>query len=179
MAEDVLIGKAPLGRKVVTIGAGGVACELGIYLARRGCISPGAAVFLAENNVMPPEKAIDLACKGHREVTLVRRGSKVGDSLGRSTRWVVLQELRMLGVKTITDAQYIRITGDGLLISVEDEEKLLEADTIVIAAGYETDPGLIEQWREAAPEVHVIGDAHIPQKGIDAIYEGTVVGRKI
>jgi 2,4-dienoyl-CoA reductase (NADPH2) len=179
MAEDVLIGTARLGRKVVVIGAGGVACEVGVYLARRGCVTPEAAMFLAEYGVMPAEKAMNLARKGYREVTLVRRGSKVGDSLGRSTRWLVLQELKKLGVRTITDAQYVRITDAGLLISVGDEEELLEADTIVTAAGYETEPDLLEKWRAAAPEVHVIGDAHIPQKGIDAIYEGTVVGRKI
>ena len=125
------------------------------------------------------EKALELAARGHRKVTLVRRGSKVGDSLGRSTRWVVLQELRNLGVRTITDAEYVRITDAGLLISVDNQRELLEADTIVLAAGYETDPNLAEQWQDAAPEVHIIGDAHTPQKGIDAIYEGTLVGRKI
>ena len=179
MAEDVLSGHAPLGRKVVVIGAGGAACEVGVYVARRGCVSPEVAVFLAENGVVPPEEAVEMARKGLRQVTLVRRGPKVGDSLGRSARWIILQELKKLGVRTITEAKYIEITGDGLRISVEGRDELLEADTIVVAAGYETDPQLRETWEIAAPEVHVIGDARLPQKGIDAIYEGTLVGRQI
>jgi 2,4-dienoyl-CoA reductase (NADPH2) len=93
LAEDVLTGQAPLGRKVVILGAGGVACEVGIYAARRGCIPPDAALFLAENGVLPVERAIEMARRGPRQVTLVRRGPRVGDSLGKSTRWVVLQEI--------------------------------------------------------------------------------------
>jgi len=179
MSEDILTGKAPLGRNVVVIGAGGVACEVGIYVARRGCISPEAALFLVEHGVLSAEEATDLALKGPRRVTLVRRGHKVGDSLGRSTRWVVLQELKRLGVRMVTEAQYIRISESGLLVSVGGQKQMIEADTIVIAAGYEANPHLKEAWREVAPEVHVIGDAHTPQKGIDAIYAGTLVGRQI
>ena len=179
MAEDILTDKVPLGKKVAVIGAGGAACEVGIYVARKGCMSPEAAVFLAEYGVVSAEKAIDMAHKSYRDVTLVRRGLKVGDSLGRSTRWVILQELRRLGVRSITEASYIEINKAGLLISVEGREELLEADTIVVAAGYEIDPQLAEKWQDAGAEVHVVGDAKNPRKGIDAIYEGAQVGRKI
>ncbi len=129
--------------------------------------------------MLTAEDAINLARKGPRTVTLVRRGSKVGDSLGRSIRWLILQELRELGVRTITEAQYMKVTDNGLLISVRGQRELLEADTIVLAAGYEVDPELDEKWRSAAPEMHVIGDSRVPQKGIDAIYEGTLIGREI
>jgi 2,4-dienoyl-CoA reductase (NADPH2) len=179
MAEDILTDKVPLGKKVAIIGAGGAACEAGIYIARKGCISPEAAVFLAEHGVVSADTAIDMAHRSYREVTLVRRGPKVGDSLGRSTRWVILQELKRLGVRSITEASYIEINETGLLISVEGREELLEADTIVVAAGYEIDPQLAEKWQGAAPEIHVVGDAKNPRKGIDAIYEGTQVGRKV
>jgi 2,4-dienoyl-CoA reductase (NADPH2) len=179
MAEDVLTGKAPLGRKVVVIGAGGAACEAGSYMARRGALSPEAAVFLAENGVLSAERALDMAGKGQRQVTLVRRGAKIGGSLGRSTRWVILQELRNLSVNAITEAEYKEINQTGLLISVEGRDQLIEADTIVIAAGYEVDPGLADKWKDAAPEVHIIGDARSPRKGIDAIQEGSLLGRLI
>jgi 2,4-dienoyl-CoA reductase (NADPH2) len=120
-----------------------------------------------------------MAARGPRRVTLVRRGARIGDSLGKSARWIVLQELRRLGVRLITGAEYGKVTDEGLLISVGGAEELLEAETIVLAAGYEADPRLPEQWRGAAPEIHVVGDAHIPLKGIDAVYEGTLVGRQI
>jgi 2,4-dienoyl-CoA reductase (NADPH2) len=179
MAEDVLTDKATLGKKIAVIGAGGAACEAGIYIARKGCLSPEAAVFLAEYGVVSAEQAVDMAHKSYREVTLVRRGPKVGDTLGRSTRWVILQELKRLGVRSITEATYIEINEDGLLISVEGQEELLEADTIVVAAGYEIDPDLAAEWQGAANEIHVVGDAKNPRKGIDAIFEGAQVGRKI
>ncbi|MBI5115015.1 FAD-dependent oxidoreductase [Candidatus Poribacteria bacterium] len=179
LADEALTGGKPLGRKVVVIGAGGVACEVAIFVAREGRITPETALFLIENNVLPAERTLDLAHKGPHQVTLVRRGSKVGDSLGRSTRWLTLQELKNLGVRTITDARYVRVTDEGLLISLDGQQQMLEADTIIIAAGYEADPRLKERWAGAAPEIHILGDAHIPQKGIDAIYEATILGRKI
>lgn len=179
MAEDVLKGDAPLGAKVAVIGAGGAACEVGIYIARTGCVTPETAVFLAEYGVVTADEAVEMARKGRRQVTLVRRGLKVGDSLGRSTRWVIMQELRRLGVRTITEASYVEINKCGLLISVEGREELLEADTIVVAAGYEIDARLAEKWSDAAAEIHVIGDACEPGKGIDAIREGARVGRQI
>ncbi len=97
----------------------------------------------------------------------------------RISRWVILQELRSLGVRTITGAEYIEINEAGLRISVDGQEELLEADTIVIAAGYEVDSGLAEKWKDAALEVHVIGDARSPRKGIDAIREGAQTARQI
>ena len=132
-----------------------------------------------EYDVLAVEQATELARTSRRQVTLVRRGAKVGDTLGRSTRWVILQELKSLGVRTITGAEYIEINEDGLLISLEGQEELLEADTIVIAAGYEVDSELAEKWRDAAPEVYVIGDARSPRKGIDAIREGAQTARQI
>jgi len=178
-AEDVLAGRVPLGQNVVIIGAGGVACEVGIYAARKGAISPEAAVFLAEHGVVPPGEAVELARRGSRQVTLVRRGSAVGETLGRSTRWVILQELKKLGVRTITGAHYLELNDKGLLIQLDGRTELLEADTIILAAGYEADSKLAERWREAAPEIHVIGDALAPAKGIDAIIEGARVGRML
>ncbi len=179
MAEDALTDKAPMGEKVVVIGAGGAACEVGIYVARKGCVTPEAAVFLAEYGIVTADEAVEMARKGRRQVTLVRRGQKIGDSLGRSTRWVILQELRRLGVRMITEASYVEINDAGLLISVEGREELLEADTIVVAAGYEIDERLAEKWSDVAAEIHVVGDAGEPRKGIDAIREGARVGRQI
>jgi 2,4-dienoyl-CoA reductase (NADPH2) len=178
-AEEALAGRVALGQRVVIIGAGGVACETGIYAARKGALSTETAVFLAEHKVLPAEEAVNMVQKGPRQVTLVRRGQSIGETLGRSTRWVILQELKRLGVRTITGAKYLEINKDGLLISIDGQTELLEADTIILAAGYENDPALTEQWRDAAPEVHVIGDAFSPRKGIDAILEGATVGRKI
>ena len=92
---------------------------------------------------------------------------------------MVLQELKKLDIEVITGAKYLEINAAGLLIELEGKHRVLEADTIILAAGFETDSGLAEQWKDAAPEVHVIGDALSPRKGIDAIFEGAMIGRRI
>ncbi len=178
-AEDALAGSVSIGRNVVIIGAGGVACEVAIYIARKGAVSPETAVFLVEYGVLPSGEALEMARKGPRQVTLVRRGSSIGESLGRSTRWVILQELKKLGVRAITGVEYREINDDGLVISIDGRSELLKADTIILAAGYEPNSELAAIWKEAAPEVHVIGDALSPRKGIDAIFEGAQVARRI
>jgi 2,4-dienoyl-CoA reductase (NADPH2) len=178
-AEDALAGRTPLGQNIVVIGAGGVACETAIHIAHKGAMTAESALFLAENGVLPTHEALERTRKGPRHVTLVRRGSSVGETLGRSTRWVILQELKKLGVRTLTGVHYVEVNNDGLVITLNGSSELLTADTIILAAGYETDPAVEEKWREAAPEVHVIGDALSPRKGIDAIFEGATIGRKI
>ncbi|SEF00454.1 FAD-dependent oxidoreductase [Streptomyces sp. Ag109_O5-10] len=96
-----------LGRRVVVIGGGGVAVDLGHLLAGR-----------------------------HHEVCLLRRSGRIGEGMGRSTRWAVLAELRRHGVRWLTGVRYRAVLPQGVLLRDADgAERLVPADTVVVAAG--------------------------------------------
>jgi 2,4-dienoyl-CoA reductase (NADPH2) len=164
-----LTGRKKPGRRVAIIGAGGIGFDIAEYLTGgRSAGEGGTAEFLAEWGVdtahagpggladgssAPPPSA--------HEVTLIqRKPSRMGRSLGLTTGWVNRAVLPRRGVKMITGANYRRIDDLGLHIVADDEENLVEADSIVICAGQEPARGLFEELSARGIKAHLIGGAY-------------------
>ncbi len=151
-AVDVLWGRAKVkGEKVVVIGGELVACEVAEYLAGKG-----------------------------KKVTLVRRGPEIAQRIGVSLRSFVLRRLKELGITALTGVTYHEANEKGLVITTkEGERKLLEADTIVIAAGAEPEKRLYQAIKDKVPEVKLVGDAVTPRNIAEAISDGYMAGLSI
>ena len=178
-AWDVLSETVPVGRKVVIIGGGAVGCETALYLARKGTIDAETMHFLALNGAESWDKLMQLATRGTKEVTVVEMQKSLGADIGMSTRWTILQELHRFGVKSVTKATAVKLDGQGVLIKRGDQEELLPADTIVLAAGSRSDSELCEQIKEKVKEVYLIGDAVSPRKALDAVHQGYLAGEML
>ena len=90
----------------------------------------------------------------------MRRGTRVGEHIGPSTRWAVVQELRMAGVEILTGVAYERIEPDAVVIrDAEGSERRVAADTVVIAAGQEPETALARSLAGAGRPHLVIGGA--------------------
>ncbi|HLB12544.1 MAG TPA: FAD-dependent oxidoreductase, partial [Dehalococcoidia bacterium] len=141
--------------------------------ASLGALDPESAVFLASFGAMTPQEAFALTKRGGRQVTIVEMLPRVGADLGLSTRWVVLKELRLHGVQVITDARVEEINQKGVVVAnKEGEKRLVEADTVVLAAGVRARNGLYEQVKGLVPEAYLVGDGVKPRRLMDAIHEG-------
>ena len=46
----------------------------------------------------------------------MRRAGRIGDGVGASTRWVVVQELQRAGVELLTGVEYERIEPDAVVV---------------------------------------------------------------
>lgn len=171
--------QADVGRRVVIIGAGGIACDLSHLLVQDDSVSPQTARYLLEYGILSAEEVHRLQQSG-RQVRMLRRGRHVGTGLGRTTRWAVLANLKRHGVEMLTQVEYKEITLEGVRIVHAGEERLLPADTVVIAAGSTPDNRLYEALKGRLP-VHLIGGAKEAGE-LDAkraIYEGALIGRLI
>jgi 2,4-dienoyl-CoA reductase (NADPH2) len=110
------------GESVAIVGAGGIGVDVAHLVSHRevdfyaayGLDPPGGS---APPPARPPAPA-------PRRVTLMRRGSRVGERIGPSTRWAVIQELRMAGVEILTGIGYERIEPDAVLITDPGEARL-------------------------------------------------------
>ncbi len=161
----VFSGRASVGPRVAIIGGGGIACDLAHFLAAEGAPARNPAGFLAEVGLAPalPGAA---SHRPARRVTLMRRGPRIAPLIGRTTRWALLQTLRRQGVEMWTGVVYRRIVADGVLVEHEGRERLVPADTVVLATGQRAVADLAAQLSGRIP-VRVVGGAR-EADGVDA-----------
>lgn len=104
-----------------------------------------------------------------RAVTIMRRGSVVGQFIGRSTRWAILRELRERNVQMLTNIAYESIVPDGVWIRDSDgRRRLIEAETVVVAAGQLRNDALRQVLERSGIAYRVVGGALEPGE-LDAV----------
>ena len=150
-AVEVLLGKGEVGERVVVIGGGLIGCETALYLAEKG-----------------------------KKVTVL----EILDTVANDMVWGNALELIKLlddnAVTILTSSNTRRITEAGVYFTDEDgEEKMLEADTIVIAVGMKCNSEMIRDINDKVCEVYAIGDCAEPRKLLSAIWEGYRKGRLV
>lgn len=165
---DVLRDGAPVGERVAIVGAGGIGFDVAEYLTDSGdkaSLDP-ATYFkqwgvdmdyrdrggLTEPVRPAPPRTVHL---------LQRKTSKVGQGLGKTTGWIHRTELRHRGVAMVKGATYDRIDDEGLHITVDDEQRTIPVDTVVLCAGQEPRRGLYEELIAAGVDAHLIGGADV------------------
>ncbi|KKN50033.1 hypothetical protein LCGC14_0636890 [marine sediment metagenome] len=149
LAVDVLKGIEATGDKVLIVGGGMIGCETAEFLASQG-----------------------------KDVSIIEMLPKIARDIGPTTRWSVTMRINRWGIKQHTSAKVIRITNDGVEIEREGDLELIEANTVVIAAGMEPNSELVNQLKGKLSNLHVIGDSSQTRRMLDAIHEGYALGQK-
>jgi 2,4-dienoyl-CoA reductase (NADPH2) len=178
-AREVLEVEVDVGRRVVILGGGAVGCELALHLAQMGTIDASTLRFLVLNKAESWEMLESLMIHGVKEVTLVEALPKVGQDIGLTTRWTILQDLHRYGVKMLVNATAKEITPDGVVVTISEKEELIEGDAVVLALGSSPDKALYEQLKDQVGELYLVGDAQSPCKAYEAIHEGFRVGMEL
>lgn len=137
---QALLDGAPGSGPIAVVGAGGIGVDVAHLFSHAG-----------------------------RVVTIMRRGDVVGQFIGRSTRWALLRELRERNVQILTKISYERIVPDGIWVSDDEGHRhLIEAETVVIAAGQLRNDVLRETLERAGLAYRVVGGALEPGE-LDAV----------
>lgn len=170
---DVLRHKAPVGKRVAIIGAGGIGFDVAEYLVQDGdSPTENLSEWKEEWGVGDPaETRGGLASEGPqpeapaRQVTLLqRKAERPGKRLGKTTGWIHRATLRMKDVQMLSGVNYERIDADGLHIShgeARENPTLIEADTIVQCAGQLPERGLADALEAKGITAHIIGGADV------------------
>jgi 2,4-dienoyl-CoA reductase (NADPH2) len=178
-AWDLLADRATAGKEVVVIGGGAVGCETALHLCESGTLGGEALRFLAFNRAESWEVLERLITRGWRKVTIVEMLDRIGQDVGLSTRWSILQDLHRYGVRAVTGAKAREILSDGVVVERADKTEKIPCDSVVLAMGSRPVQELADRLVGIVPEIHVVGDAKGPRKALDAIWEGYEVGRSI
>jgi 2,4-dienoyl-CoA reductase (NADPH2) len=175
----VLDGTVKAGERVVVIGGGGIGHDVALFLAME---TNGRRQTREEFFERWGINGKPHAHPAKRQITMVKRSrGAFGRTLGKSTGWILRQELKDLKVRQIAEARYLKIDGVGLHIALPDRIEVLPADTIVVCAGQESDRGIADHIAANGQTVHVIGGARLAGE-LDAkraIYEGAILGNRI
>jgi 2,4-dienoyl-CoA reductase (NADPH2) len=178
-AWDVLQDRVLTGRRVVVVGGGAVGVETALFLAAKGTLDGEAVKFLLVNRAESPETLYEMATRGTKAITVVEMIDKVGKDIGKSTRWSMLQEMGRHGVEALTGATALEITAKGVRIAVGEAERLVPADTVVMAAGSSPHNPLEAILTERGIPLRVVGDAGGVGLAFDAVHQGYAAGREI
>jgi 2,4-dienoyl-CoA reductase-like NADH-dependent reductase (Old Yellow Enzyme family)/NADPH-dependent 2,4-dienoyl-CoA reductase/sulfur reductase-like enzyme len=120
----------PIGKRVVVVGGGLVGLELAEFLAERG-----------------------------REVTVLEAGAHLGLPMAMPRRWTAVRRAASHGVVLVRNAELLAIDPESVTYRVDDVERRIAADDVVLAADVHPDSSLADMLRAAGFEVHVVGDA--------------------
>ncbi|MDL2269211.1 NAD(P)/FAD-dependent oxidoreductase [Desulfosarcina sp. OttesenSCG-928-A07] len=178
-AWDVLSGKAFTGKEVAIIGGGAVGVETALFLAEKGTLSAEGVKFLLTNRAEDPETLFHMATRGTKNITLVEMRHHVGDGIGRSTRWGMLQELSRMGVTALTNAKVAAVTEKGLEVERDGDRRLIPADTVVMAAGAVPYNPLQSRVEKMGIPCQVAGDALSVATAFDAVHQGYLAASRI
>ncbi|UUV05772.1 NADPH-dependent 2,4-dienoyl-CoA reductase [Ruegeria sp. YS9] len=170
---DVLRNKAPVGKSVAVIGAGGIGFDVSEYLLEEGhSPTTDLPLWMKEWGVADPEQhRAGLAPEGpqpeapKRQVTLLQRKKQAhGKGLGKTTGWIHRATLKMKNVNFVGGVNYERIDDEGLHVSFGEERAdptVIKADTIVLCAGQVPERSLADALIERGITPHVIGGADV------------------
>jgi 2,4-dienoyl-CoA reductase (NADPH2) len=143
----------PIGRKVVIMGGRIQGLQLAGFLAERG-----------------------------RQVTIVDTGleSELGEGMVGAKKGHLLGQLAQKGVKLISEAEYEEITHRGLVIvTKEGMRQSIEADTILPAMPLRPDTEFLRELKGEVAEIYSVGSCSKHGLIVDAIADGSRIGRVI
>lgn len=176
---DVLRHDVEIGKKVALIGAGGIGFDVAEFLSHNPELETDEPI-----KDFTREWGIDMSLEAQggvrnikaqppvspREIWLLqRKPGKPGKTLGKTTGWIHRLSLRHRDVKMLGGVSYELIDDQGLHISVNGEQKLLEVDHVVICAGQVSNRDLARALEDRGLGCHVIGGAEKASE-LDAKY---------
>ncbi|MCL6611694.1 MAG: FAD-dependent oxidoreductase [Peptococcaceae bacterium] len=147
---NVLLGKVSVGNKVVVVGGGLAGAETANHLANHG-----KSVVLVEAlpEIAPGEQGIP--------------------------RTYLLKALEAGNVKTYTETTVKEILDDGMVVVKDGKEKVIEADTVILAVGSTSENRLVSQLEGKPYKVVTIGDAVNVRTALEAVSEGYEAGMMV
>jgi 2,4-dienoyl-CoA reductase (NADPH2) len=168
---DVLRHKAPVGKRVAVIGAGGIGFDVSEFLVTDHSPTTSLPDWMREWGVTDPETRSGLAPDGPqpdapaREVTLLqRKAEKPGKRLGKTTGWIHRASLQMKNVQMKAGVNYERIDDEGLHISygeTRERPEVIACDNVILCAGQLSERTLADALEAKGIPCHVIGGADV------------------
>ena len=152
-AAQALLGERICGDRVIVYGGGTVACETALWCKKNG-----------------------------KEVTIVYRGEEIlinSHPLCHANSDMLKELVYYNGVRVIKRAVVSNAENSRVKIRTEEGEHTLQADTLVLAIGYDPNRTLYDALAALNKEVYLVGDANRVSNIMYAIWDAYEVARNL
>ncbi|MDI7259197.1 MAG: FAD-dependent oxidoreductase [Thermodesulfobacteriota bacterium] len=153
---------APFGKKVAVMGLKLHSVEIAHFMAQSG-----KKVIIVDAGDKIPEQE-----------NAVHAGETTAERPMPQLRARFIQGMLSMGVPILLGVKYEEITPKGLVVrNKQGERQTIEADTIIAAAIYRPNTELFKSLNGIPTELHLVGDCHEPVGILEAIHDGSRIGR--
>jgi 2,4-dienoyl-CoA reductase (NADPH2) len=133
---DVIDKNLPVAFPVVIYGGGGVACDIAKLLLRRPSRTAISEEYLRNHDVDRLAGELGAVPPAPRAITIMQRSSKkIGFKIGRTTRWITMQELERGGVEMLRSTELAGVVEDGVVVTSKGSSRTIAAKTLIMATG--------------------------------------------
>lgn len=171
-AWDVLKNNPCLGRTVAVIGGGAVGLETAFFVACKGTITPEMIHFMVSYDALDLERLKHYMFNGSSRVTVFEMLPRAGQDLGKSTRWILMDNLKKYGVHVNTCTTVISIKNGVVEFKNGENTIKKQFDNVILASGSMPVNDIEKQMNLSEIPFSVIGDGFKPGKINNAIHDG-------
>ncbi len=169
---DVLLNKAPVGKTVAVIGAGGIGFDVSEFLTHDPAhvsTTLDAPAWLKEwgitfdrDNAGGIDKMSPQPPAPARDIYLCQRKDEpLGKRLGKTSGWVHKASLKHRKVKFLQGVEYLKVNDSGLHVNIQGRPEILAVDNVIICAGQDPLRDLQEPLKAKGLNVHLVGGADV------------------
>ncbi|NOQ18780.1 MAG: hypothetical protein GQ571_02300, partial [Desulfobacterales bacterium] len=119
-----------------------------------------------------PERLRELMFQGSSKVTVFEMLSRIGQDVGKSTRWMLFDNLKRFKVSVKTGTTVTSIRKGTVKFKKDDKEEEMQFDHVVLASGSQSVPGLSAKVKKLGIPFATVGDGIRPGKLNEAIHGG-------
>jgi len=178
-AWQVLKGNPVLGNSVAVIGGGSVGLETALFIAAKGTLTPETLHFLFAYEAVSPERLRELMFQGSSKVTVFEMRPKIGQDVGKSTRWILFDNLKRFKVSVKTGTTVTSIREGTVKFKKDDQAEEMQFDNVVLASGSQSVAGLSAKVKKLGIPFATVGDGVRPGKLNEAIHGGFLAAMNI
>jgi len=178
-AWKVLRESPPLAKNVAIIGGGAVGLETAQFVASKGTISPEILHFLFAYDAETPERLRELMFSGSHSVTVFEMLNKIGKDVGKSTRWIVFDNLQRFGIRIITGAKVSSVENGKVIFEKDGHKEEMTFGNVILASGSRPVKKLTAEVSTLGIPFTTVGDCIAPGRINDAIHGGFLAALKI
>jgi 2,4-dienoyl-CoA reductase (NADPH2) len=176
---DVLKENPFLGKKVAVIGGGAAGLETASFIAQKGTLTPEMLHFLMTYDALETERIKHYMFNGTSRVTVFEMLEKAGQDVGKSTKWILMSNLKRYGVDIKTSARVLSIRDKAVTFEIDGNEETRVFDAVVMASGAIAADTLEKEILSLNISFSTVGDCIKPGKINDAIHGGFLTAIKI